>query len=175
MFISLLKKHSTLLLGTWVLRATNDNKIPKGLSYLIVNDDNSIKFRTLEQNGILGIKKSISGEINNLTSYSDHNYLINLNYSHSNTYSYSLIGVEIPEIKSKTTNYILNKNYNITILDKSLLINDNNLPLYYLFDLYVGKIKSPFVETGLNTLVFTQLLSFILNLMLVKILHNIFF
>jgi hypothetical protein len=175
MVVNLMKRSYPLLLGTWILRSTNDNKYSDGLSYMIINPDNSIKFRTLIQEGPFGKKKSTTGIISNITLHSDLNYSINLNYLHSNTYSYSFIGVEIPEIKSDTKKYILNKNYDINIYDKSLLITDKKLPLYYLFDLNIGKINNPFIETGLNTFIFTQLASFILNLILANTLHNIFF
>ena len=195
MIVNLIKKSYPLLLGTWILRSTNDNKFSKGLSYLVINPDNIVKFRTLDQNGLFGTKNSITGIISNITSNynsnsdsnsdsdsdsdSDSNYnldySINLKYSHSNTYSYSFIGVEIPEFKSKSKNYILNKKYNITIYDKSILVTDTKLPLYYLFDLYIGKLQNPFIETGLNTFIFTQLFSFFLNLILANALHNIFY
>ena len=175
MILNLMKRTYPLLLGTWILRSTNDNKYFDGLTYLLINPDNTVKFRTLDQDGPFGTKKSLTGIISNITSNSDFNYSINLKYSHSNTYSYSFIGVEIPEFKSQSKNYILNKNYDIILYDKSILVIDNTLPLYYLFDLHIGKIKNPFIETGLNTFIFTQLVSFILNLILANTLHNIFF
>jgi len=175
MIVNYLKNSFPLLLGTWILRSTNDNKYSKGLSYLVINPDNTIKFRTLTQDGFFGKKNSLTGIISNISSDSNFDYSIDLKYSHTNTYSYSFIGVEIPEFKSKSKNYMLNKNYNITIYDKSILVTDTRLPLYYLFDLYIGKLQNPFIETGLNTFIFTQLVSFILNLILANTLHNILF
>jgi hypothetical protein len=44
------------------------------------------------------------------------------------------------------------------------LVKDERKSLYYLFDLGVGKFKQPFIETGLNTYIFTQTISISLNL-----------
>ena len=175
MILKLLKNSYPLLLGTWVLRSTNDKSLLNGISYLIINFDDTIKFRTLNQEGIFATKKSISGQILNLSKTYDSEFLIDIKYSHSNKYSYSLLGVEIPEYKSETKNYMINKKLNITLYDKSILVTDPKLPLYYLFDLHIGNIKQPFIETGLNTLFFTQIISFLLNLIFVKLLHNLFF
>ena len=173
--LDLIKKPYPLLLGTWILRSTNDNKLTNGVSYILINNDNSVKLRNLNQEGWFGTKKSITGVITNITNCNNTKYEINLKYLYSNKYSYSLLGVEIPEFKSETKSYLINKSYNVTLLDKSLLVEDNMLPLYYLYDLYVGNINRPYIETGINTVFFTQFISFILNLILVKMLHNIFF
>ena len=69
----------------------------------------------------------------------------------------------------------MTKEVNVKVIDKTILITDTDLPLYYLFDLHIGNIKQPFIETGLNTLFFTQIISFLLNLIFVKLLHNLFF
>ena len=58
------------------------------------------------------------------------------------------------------------KNYNFYITDKQT---------YYLFDLCPNLIgnKLPYVETPINTLLFTQILGFLSNLLLVKFLDLI--
>jgi len=170
----LIKKSYPFLLGTWILRTTNDKKISSGISYLIINSDETVKFRTLKQEGIFATKKSISGIIYNVTNTDYLEYDINLKYYHFNKYSYSIFGVEIPEYKSQTKNYMSNKIYNIKLHDKSILVSELNSTLYYLFDLQIGKIKNPFVETGLNTLFFTQIISFFLNLVMANIIHYFF-
>ena len=159
-----------LLLGTWILRSTNDYSLSKGISYIVINNDDTIKFRTLNQEIIFGTKKSVSGKILNITNENSSEYYVDLEYSQSNKYSYSLLGVEIPEYKSETKNYAMKKKLNITLHDKSILVQDTVLPLYYLFDLNIGKIQQPFIEIGLNTFIFTQIISFLLA----KLLHNIF-
>jgi hypothetical protein len=175
MKLKLLQKSFPLLLGTWVLRSTNDNSISNGISYMIINYDDTIKFRTLNQEGIFGTKISTSGKILNVTDFNNTEYFVDLLYSQSNKYSYSLLGVEIPEFRSETKNYLIKKKLNITLYDKSILVKDDKKSLYYLFDLSIGRFKQPFIETGLNTYIFTQTISILLNLFLAKILHNIFF
>ena len=174
MLTGFLIRSYPFLLGTWLLRSTNDQALSNGLTYLIINNDQTIKLRTLNQEGLFGIKKSRSGIIYNITNIDDSNYILKIKYSHLNKYSNSFLGIEIPEFKSENKLYNFERNLKISILDKSLLINDKNSPLYYLFDLNVGNIIKPNIETGLNTFIFTQFISFFLNLLLAKILHNIF-
>ncbi len=170
-----LRKRYPLLLGTWIIRSTNDNFLSTGISYLVIKNDKTIKVRHLDQEGFIGTKKSVSGIISNITVFDDSKYQINIDYSHQNKYSYSLFGVEIPEFKSETKNYLTSKEFNLTLYDNSLLIEDNKLPLYYLYDLHIGNIKRPYIETGINTFFFTQLISFIFNLILAKLIHNIYY
>lgn len=175
MKLNIFKKSYPLLLGTWILRSSNDKLLHRGISYIIINNDDTIKFRTLYQESFFGIKKSISGKILNITNFNNCEYSVDLVYSQLNKYSYSIFGVEIPEFKSETKNNIVKKQVNVTLYDKSLLVQDCQIPVYYLFDLQIGKIQQPFIETGLNNFIFTQTVSFLLNLILAKILHNIFF
>lgn len=170
-----LRKKYPLLLGTWIIRSTNDNKLSNGISYLIIKNDNTIKLRNLNQEGFIGTKKSITGTITNINNFSNFEYQINLKYSHLNKYSYSFLGVEIPEFKSETKNYLINKVLNVSMYDNSMLVEENNSPLYYLYDLHIGDIKRPHIETGINTFFFTQFISFIFNLILAKLIHIIYF
>lgn len=175
MILQLIRNTYPLLLGTWILRSTNDNSISSGISYLVINNDDTLKFKTLRQEGFFATKKSTSGRIVNITTDNNNKYEINIKYSHSNKYSYSILGVKIPEFKSESKNYIINKKLILSLYDKSLLVTDSVLPLYYLFDLNIGNLENPFVETGLNTLFFTQIISLIINFIFAKMLHNIFF
>lgn len=160
------------LLGTWILRSTNDKYLSEGVTYLVLKDDHSIKLKTIYQEGIVGVKKSRYGKIENIR-YNDSNILLDITYDCYIKYSQSVLGIQIPEIKSDEINYIIKKELSIDIIDKTLLIKDSYFPLYYLFDLQIGKIKSPFIETGMNTLIFTQVLSFFLNLILASLIHLI--
>ena len=169
----MLIKSFPYLLGTWTLRSTSDYSLLKGLTYLIINNDNTVKLRTLNQETFIGTKKSRSGIIYNISNYENNKYLVNIKYSYANKYSYSIMGIEIPEFQSEKKNYTIEKNLNLSLVDKTLFITDNNSSYYYLFDLNIGKIKHPYIETGLNTLIFTQIISFFLNLILAKILHDI--
>lgn len=158
------------LLGTWTLRSTNDKYLLDGFTYLVLHNDDTIKLKTIYQEGIIGVKKSRSGNINNIR-INNSTILLNITYNTYIKYSQSILGIQIPEFKSNEINYSMNKELSIDIIDKTLLIKDIYLPLYYLFDLQVGKIKSPLIETGMNTLVFTQVLSFFLNLVMVNLIH----
>jgi hypothetical protein len=80
------------------------------------------------------------------------------------------LGIEIPEFKSKSMSYNKITDLTVTIFDKTLLIMDNDLCLYYIFDLTIGKIKYPNVETSLNTFLFTQVISIFLSIIITKIL-----
>ena len=160
------------LIGTWIMRSTNDNYLNNGITYLILNNDNSIKLKTHYQDNILGITKSRFGYIENIVI---NNNITNLKikYDSYNKISHSIFGIEIPQIKYKDIKYEVVKELNAKIIDKTLLITDIDLPLYYLFDLQIGKIKSPFIETEINTLIFSQCISFFLNLILANIIHLI--
>ena len=174
MKLKLLKDSYHLFLGTWVLRSCNNPFLYQKTCYLIVNYDDTIKFRTLNQYGFLGIKNSISGKITNITKFDNTNYEINFVYSDSNKYTYSLVGIETPEYKFFTKNYLFKKSVNISLYDKTLIVDDNQSNLYYLFDLNIGILKKPNIEISLNNFLFTQVISFIINVFFAQLLHNIF-
>ena len=163
---------SPFMFGNWILRATNDINIEKGLNYIQIQEEPIIKLKTLKQDGLFGIKKSRTAFINNINDVNDitNNYLFTLKYSKKNTYSYSFLGIEIPEFKSNSVEYYKEKNLTINIVDKTMLISDNNNKFYYIFDLYVGKLKYPNTETNITTFIFTQIFSIILSLIISKIL-----
>lgn len=150
--------------GNWLLRATNDFDIKGDLSYITIDND-IIKIKTLKQNGIIGIKNSRTAKINDII-FENNSYLINLNYSTKNVYSYSILGIKIPEIKGNIKNYNKTTNLNVTFFDKTLLICDGNSSFYYIFDLHIGNIKNPNIETNINTFIFTQFVSILLNLLI---------
>jgi hypothetical protein len=54
------------LLGNWILRSTNDNQLKNGYTFLIINDDNTIKLKTIYDENLVVIKKSTSGYIDNI-------------------------------------------------------------------------------------------------------------
>ena len=90
-------------------------------------------------------------------------------YTNYNIYSHSLFGIQLPEIKSANKKFNITKNFKAEIVDQSLLITDTKTPLYYLFDLQIGKIKSPYIEISMYTFIFSQFISIVLN----NILENI--
>jgi hypothetical protein len=159
-----------LMFGTWVLRVTNDLNIKNGINYIQLQEEPIIKLKTLKQDGLFGIKKSRTADICNITYINDNCYSFLLNYSKKNIYSYSFIGIEIPEYKSDSLSYYKEKNLTINLFQETILINDNNTPLYYIFDLYIGKLKYPNTETTINTFIFTQLFSILMSLIITKLL-----
>jgi hypothetical protein len=148
-----------LMFGTWILRVTNDVTIEKAINYIQIQEVPIIKFKTLKHEGLLGIKKSRTATIKNTNYINDHCYTFSLNYSRKNVYSYSFLGIEIPEVKSSSTSYNKVKNLTIKLFEKTIIISDNDSYLYYIFDLYIGKIKYPNTETTIYTFIFTQLFS----------------
>lgn len=189
-----LMNESPYFLGTYLLRKTNDKSIKSTYTYLTLNENNSIKLKTIDQNGIFATKISRTGSIEfiknrktilNPIYHLTFNKMLNdvvmdndidiiVKFNSVNKYSYSVLGIEFPEIKYKEIlNYnieklvrVKQKNYNFYITDKQT---------YYLFDLCPNLIgnKLPYVETPINTLIFTQILGFISNLILVKFLDLI--
>jgi hypothetical protein len=159
-----------LIFGTWILRITNDINIESGLNFVQINEEPIIKLKTVKQEGFFGIKKSRTAVIENIKNTHKNSYNFTLNYSTKNTYSYSFLGIEIPEFKSKSVTYDKINDLTLNIFDKTLLVTDNELSLYYIFDLNVGKIKYPNVETSLNTFLFTQLIGILLSIIIAKIL-----
>jgi hypothetical protein len=163
-------KSFPYLLGTWILRSTNDKYLSDGFTYLVLHNDDTLKLKTIYQEGIIGVKKSRYGNIDNIR-INNSAILLDITYNAYIKYSQSILGIQIPEFKSDELNYTMKKELSINIIDKTLLIKDLYLPLYYLFDLQIGKIKSPLIETGMNTLIFTQVVSFFLNLLMANLIH----
>ena len=157
---------SPLLFGTWVLRLSNDIYLEKGLNYIQIQEEPIIKLKTLNQDGLFGIKKSRTAYINDITYLEDNSYKFKLKYSRKNTYSYSFLGIEIPEFKSNSIEYYKEKNLTVKFFDKTAIITDNDNDFFYIFDLYIGKIKYPNTETTINTFIFTQLFSLIVTLLI---------
>ena len=157
---------SPLLFGTWILRISNDINLEKGLNYIQIQEEPIIKLKTLNQDGLFGIKKSRTAYINDITYLDENSYSFKLKYSRKNTYSYSFLGIEIPEFKSNSIEYYKEKNLTIKFFEKTAIITDNDKDFYYIFDLYIGRIKYPNAETSIDTFIFTQLFSIIISLLI---------
>ena len=171
--MKIINSINPLLLGTWILRATNDKNIPSGINYIEINDDPSIKFKTLKQDKFLGIKCSRTASIRKIKRIKKNGFIFTLQYIKKNIYSYSFLGISIPESISESLPYSAEKNLTINIFEKTIVVNDksdgeNNL--YYIFDLNIGKIRYPNIETNINTFIFSQLFSIILGIILTKLL-----
>jgi hypothetical protein len=161
---------SPLMFGTWVLRISNDVNLDKGLTYIQILEEPIIKLKTLRRDGLFGIKKSRTAFISDIKYVDKTGYQFTLKYSKKNTYSYSFLGISIPEIKSDSVEYYKEKNLTISIFNKTIIITDNEQYLYYIFDLYIGKLKYPYTETSVTTFIFTQIFSIILSLIISKML-----
>jgi len=163
---------SRFLLGTWILRATNDKFFKDGYTSLKLYDYEKLKIKSIYQVGIIAEKKSISGEIN-IISNTENTVLIDVIYSKYNIYSHSAFGIQIPELKSKNRTFNIKKRFKVTIIDNSILASDIKTPLYYLFDLQVGQIKSPYIEVSFYTFIFSQLISILLNLIITNVFNSL--
>jgi hypothetical protein len=159
-----------LMYGTWVLRMSNDLNIGKGLNYIQIQEEPIIKIKTFNQDGFFGQKKSRTAYISDINYLDENNYSFLLKFSRKNIYSYSFLGIEIPEYKSDSLSYNKEEKYVIKLYDKTLIISDHENYLYYIFDLYIGKLKYPNAETSINTFIFTQIISIILSIIFTKIL-----
>ena len=157
-----------LIYGTWLLRNTNDFNVENQMNYLIINNDNTVKFKSLDSSYLIGIKKSRTAEYKILNK-TDDSFGINFKYLKKNTYTYSFLGIEIPEVKTKSENYKNDRNLTLNLYNNVLLIYDIDDSLYYIFDLYLGKIKYPNTETQFYTFLFTQLFGIIIGIIINKL------
>ena len=192
--ISILKKKPVIktkityftpqLFGNYLLRKTNDATIKSKYAYLIINDNNNIKLKTIIQNNLFATKVSKTGtveyvpNIKNMISmlFKIPNFDIIVKFNNVNKYSYSFFGIEYPELRYKQiANYNIQINMNIRYRDKTLFITDSEKGTYYLFDLYPNLVTNrlPYVEMPFNTFFVTQILGFIINILLVKFLDII--
>lgn len=164
-----MKIYNYLLYGTWLLRRTNDINLYNGLNYIIIENDNEIKLKTLSTNKFIGIKKSRTAYIKDIITFENKTSIMKLNYSRKNTYTYSFLGIEIPEIKTNSLLYNKEKRFIIYLFEKTLLVIEQNTNVFYIFDLFIGQIKYPNIETNLNTFIFTQLFGIIISLLFTKL------
>lgn len=159
-----------LLYGNWVLRLTNDINVDKGLNYIQIQEEPIIKLKTLKQEGLFGIKKSRTAFICDVNLVTKTSYNFVLKFSQKNIYSYSFLGIQIPEYKSNSMSYLKEKNFTVDLYDKTIIMMDHENQLYYIFDLHIGKLKYPNIETSIYTFIFTQLFSLCISWLFAKIL-----
>ena len=185
------------LLGTYVLRKTNDVAFESSkYTYLVINEDN-VKLKTIYQSGIFATKKSRTGTVtlrendgmlfawlsptewfkqtrNKDIMKADNDVQIFVKFNSLSKYTYSALGVEFPEIKyDQIINYNLQKNIRVQQKNKMLFVTDD-YDNYYIFDLCSNMNINglPYVETALYTLVFSEILGFMINLGLIKLISN---
>ena len=168
------------IIGTYNLRYTNDKKIRTKFAYLVITPDNNIKLKTIiEQNNLLATKISKTGRIEYLLNFPNivsfifgiRKYEIIVRFNNVNKYSYSFLGIEYPEFRYKQ---ISNYNNELRLIvfhtNNSIYVDESN-GNFYLFDLCsnLGINRLPYVETPFNTLIITQIISFLINLILLKV------
>lgn len=189
-----LMNEAPYLLGTYLLRKTNDKAIISKYTYLILNEDDNFKLKTINLNGIFATKISKNGKFKFIKNYktifnplyyltinnklnnivADNDVKLIIKFNNINKYVYSFFGVEYPEIKYKqNSDYSIQKNIRVKQKDNTLYVSDIDNNLYYLFDLNqnLSMYKLPYVETAINNLLFTQLISFVINFILIKIIN----
>jgi hypothetical protein len=189
---SLLINENPFLLGTFVLRTTNDPSLVNKFTTLILKDDGTIKVKTLAQNGIVATKISRSGTIrlrynnkkninyyisnlaNNKISEKyqlENDINIEVNFNNVNKYSYSFFGIEVPEFRyEQITDFIISKKVNVQQKENVLFIKDDLMNYYYLFDITSCEKKRPFIEMTLFTLFTSQIISSLINIIFIKLL-----
>jgi len=178
------------LLGTWKLRDTNDNKFKINYTFLKLKYDDTVIVKSIDLEGLLfATKISRSGKLkyiknnNKIFNYNldniykkinlikeTNNLDLEIDFNMIDKYSYSIFGIEMPKFRyyQNNKNYGSLKKINVKQRDTSLYIIDNETKDYYLFDLCTDTNRLPYIETPLNTFLFSQLLSFLINLTLVK-------
>jgi hypothetical protein len=169
-------KNNENLLGKWRLRYTNNKILLKNsLIYINISPNDKIKIKNTNFNGLIGIKVSNKGKITKCKKkLLSKQYDVTVEFTHCNTYSYSFLGIEIPESKINSKQHSLYYNYTIEKKDNSLYIYENKIhnkltKYYYIFDLIPNNIKLPHIEISLGTLICSQIISFIINILLVNI------
>lgn len=183
------------LLGTYLLRKTNDISFDSKYTYLVVNDNN-IKLKTIYQNWIIATKKSRTGSVTFIPesildivnpakilkktfrkrmNKVDNDVDLRVKFNSLNKYTYSMFGIEFPEIKyEEISNYNIQKNIRIQVKDTTLYITDD-FGNYYLFDIYPTvnlSTRMPYVETAIYTLIFTEILSTVINVAVMKVINQ---
>jgi hypothetical protein len=139
--------YDNFIYGKWNLRYSNDEYFNNKYCYLLIDHNKNIKLRTISYNGIITQKISRTGVVE-ITNTKKNNCKIQLIFNKKSSYSYSIIGIKIPEIKNyRDTNYNKEKIFECTLTDKSFYAKDNNHKNFYLFDLANEKSNDlPHVE-----------------------------
>lgn len=149
--------------GKWKLRYTNDNNL-KGNHYLIIKDDNTIKFKSLINDGMIVKKHSRSANYS-IIEKDDNTFDVEFTYNKKNVYFYSLFGIKIPDYKNSTSNvYFKEKMYHCEVNIYSLFVKDIEHNYIYIFDIDFSNSEIPRIEITFEYLMITQILALIIEL-----------
>jgi len=149
--------------GKWKLRYTNDYNL-KGNHYLIIKDDDTIKFKSLINEGIIVKKYSRTADFS-IIKTDKNKFDIKFTYNKKNMYFYSLFGIKIPDYK-KDSNilYFKEKKYYCEVNIYSLFVKDIENDYIYIFDIDFSNSEFPRIEISFEYLIFTQIISLIIEL-----------
>jgi len=161
-------KIEPYLYGTWMLRYTDDEKLIPIQSYLIIKDNTNIKLRTVRMNWIFATKISKTGKIQNIRyNYFQRKIDIDVQFNQVNKYSYSILGIEIPEFRyEQIKEYKLSKKLSIQEYEKILYMIDKDTKYSYIFDLLLYNTKLPYIEMSIYTFIFSQFFGVFINLLI---------
>ena len=127
----------------------------------------SFKINSVKINYDSFLKNPFDNSLKNLKE--DNNVNCELVINSVNRYSYSFLGIEIPQIKYKQDTYDnLTKKINIKHKNKIIYITDINNNIYYLFDLDTQLKKTPYIEISITTLIINKLFDLLFSIILKK-------
>jgi len=148
--------------GKWKLRYTNDYNL-KGNHYLIIEDDKTIKFKSLINEGIIVKKYSRTANFDFIKT-DENKFDIKFTYNKKNIYFYSLFGIKIPDYK-KDSNilYFREKMYYCEVNIYSLFVKDIENNYIYIFDIDFSNSEFPRIEISFEYFLFTQMISLMIE------------
>ena len=158
-----------LFLGVWLLRATNDYNFKESTTLLEIKEDCKLELFTKFNDGIFGKTFKRIGYISEPPKYCLSK--IDLFFTKKILFSYSILGFKIPEAAKTYYTYDKPKRFKIKREGNTIIVNENKSKLFYIFDLYVKEYNTPPIETRWNNFIFIQIVSFLLNIILVQFLN----
>jgi hypothetical protein len=166
---------SRFLLGTWILRASNDKLLDRRYTSLQLNDDNSLLLKTISKRNFFTERKTVRASFTiEPTDESNTTALLSVFYQTYDVAPHSVFGIQTPDIPSNSQKFPLKKKFEATLVDQSLLVTDTRTPLYYLFDLELGRqTKTPYVEVSLTTFLFSQMAGILINSALMEMVRTL--
>jgi hypothetical protein len=164
---------SRFLLGTWILRASNDKLLEDRFTSVTLKDDDTLVLNTISRRAFFAERKTVRASVQ-VTAVSDNSAALEVTYHTYAVAPHSVFGVETPDMPTKGRSFTLKKKFEATLVDQSLLVADTRTPLYYLFDLEVGRpTKTPYVEVSLATFLFGQMAGILINSVLMEMVKDL--